>query len=94
MLDLFGDIGGVVEVILMLTELFVKPIAEHMFLLKAIQKLFLARTTDKNLFAEKKGDKAQRKFKRKKSEMKKFSKDERRVLKQTRFIKFSSCQAF
>ena len=49
-LDLLGDIGGVKEAFLIIIGVFISPISEHMYTLKAISQLFLARSTDKNLF--------------------------------------------
>ena len=49
-LSLMGDIGGVIEILILLTAAFIGPINEHLFNLKAIQKLYLARTRQQNLF--------------------------------------------
>ena len=45
-LDLFGDFGGLMEVLIIVTELIVAPWAEHIFNLKAIQKLFFVKSRD------------------------------------------------
>ena len=50
MLDLLGDLGGIVEVILICFFLFITPISEHSFYLKAAHRLFWARTKDKHFF--------------------------------------------
>ena len=38
------------EVLLLISELLISPISTHMFIIKAIQKLFLAKTRHKHLF--------------------------------------------
>jgi hypothetical protein len=48
-LDLLGDFGGVMEVFLLITEVLLKPVSEHSFLVKAISKLYLAQTKDDSL---------------------------------------------
>jgi hypothetical protein len=40
--DLFGDIGGLMEVILIFASNLVSSFSEHQFFLKALQKLYLA----------------------------------------------------
>jgi len=52
--DVFGDFGGVAEVFLILSGVLISPIADHLFLIKAIQKLYLANTTEENLFVQSK----------------------------------------
>ena len=49
-LDLIGDLGGVLEVFSLIFGLFVAPIAEHSFTMRAMRKLFLAKTKDRGLF--------------------------------------------
>lgn len=49
-IDLLGDLGGVLEVIMVLTGAFLFPISEHHFTLQAAKRIFLARTTNSNLF--------------------------------------------
>ena len=53
LLGVLGDLGGVTEVIMLFFGFFLEPISEHSFMLKAIKKLFLARTNDNDLFLEK-----------------------------------------
>jgi len=43
--DLLGDLGGVIEVIIVLFGFMIYPISEHSFMLKATKKFFKARTT-------------------------------------------------
>ena len=45
-----GDLGGVIEVLLIVFNIIFLPMSEHSFNLKAIKKLFLARTKDDALF--------------------------------------------
>ena len=48
--DLMGDLGGVIEILLVVFSIFLCPISEHSFNVQAIKKLYLARTTDDWLF--------------------------------------------
>ena len=48
--DLIGDLGGVLEVILAVLGLFILPVSEHSFVMKALSKLYLARTSQTDLF--------------------------------------------
>ncbi len=52
LLDLMGDLGGVIEIFIIFFGVFIFPISEHAFTMKAkaLEKLFLARTAQKNLF--------------------------------------------
>ena len=45
--DLVGDLGGVIEVLIIVLGVLLYPISEHSFLLSASQLLFKARTNDK-----------------------------------------------
>ena len=49
-MDLIGDLGGVMEIITTLCGIFIFPISEHSFTLKALESLYLGRTKDKKLF--------------------------------------------
>ena len=49
-LDLLGDLGGVTQVISLVFGVFLLPISEHSFILKATSKLFLANTKVENMF--------------------------------------------
>jgi hypothetical protein len=53
-LDLLGDLGGVTEVIMICFGIFLFPISEHSFTMKAAQKFFLARTKENSLLMAKK----------------------------------------
>lgn len=48
-LDLFGDFGGIIEVILIIAAFFINPISEQSFVMEAAKNLFYARSTDKKL---------------------------------------------
>ena len=48
--DFFGDLGGFIELIIKTFIMITYPFAQFSFHLKAIQKMFLARTGDDNLF--------------------------------------------
>jgi hypothetical protein len=48
--DLIGELGGVIEVFIVVFGVFFYPISNHSFLIKASQMLFYARTEDKELF--------------------------------------------
>jgi hypothetical protein len=56
-LDVFGDFGGVKEVISMILIFFLSPVADHVFLGKAISKLYMAKTNGLNHFQPKKNQK-------------------------------------
>ena len=58
LMDLIGDLGGVLEVITFMFGIFLVPISEFSFVIKALQKLYLARTTQTGLF---KNDKMRKK---------------------------------
>jgi len=49
-LDFMGEIGGVSGVIILFLGIFIFPISKFSFYMKAISKVYLARTTDSNLF--------------------------------------------
>ena len=49
LIDILGDLGGVIEILMLVLGTFLFPISEHSFILKALQKLYLARTRDKQL---------------------------------------------
>ena len=52
LMDLIGELGGVLEILIVLCSYFVCPISEHTFVLKALESLYLGRTFDKNLFVK------------------------------------------
>jgi len=50
LLSLIGDIGGVLQVILLAFVSFMNPISKYSFNMKAIQNLYLARSKDPSIF--------------------------------------------
>ena len=52
-MDLFGDLGGVMEVLSVFFAVFITPISNFAFILKASKMLFHARTSDSEMFKEK-----------------------------------------
>ena len=48
--DLIGDLGGVLELILVLFGIVVSPIANYSFIMKAADKLFYGRTSKEQVF--------------------------------------------
>ena len=50
--DLIGELGGVIEVFIIVFGIFLYPVSNHSFILKASQMLFYAKTSDESLFAE------------------------------------------
>lgn len=53
MLDLIGDLGGVIEVLAISFGILLVPMSKHLFILRATKKLFLAKTDDDSLFLKK-----------------------------------------
>ena len=49
-LDLLGDLGGVTEVFMIFFSFLLMPISYHSFTMKAMKKLYIARTRDEDLF--------------------------------------------
>ena len=49
--SLIGDLGGVLEIMVTLFGVFILPISNHSFVMKAFEKLYLVRTEDKGLVA-------------------------------------------
>lgn len=50
LLDLLGDLGGVTEVMMIVFCFLLLPISEHSFIVKAMKKLYIARTRETDLF--------------------------------------------
>ena len=50
LIDLLGDLGGVVQILFLIFNIFLSPISEHSFIMKATKRLFTARTTNEDLF--------------------------------------------
>jgi len=49
-IDLLGDLGGVTEVIMIVFGVFLFPVSEFSFVMKAAKRLFLARTRENEFF--------------------------------------------
>ena len=49
-MDLIGDLGGVLEVIMVCFGFIIYPVSEHSYVLTALNKLFLVRTSSPSLF--------------------------------------------
>jgi hypothetical protein len=45
-----GDLGGVMEVMIIVFGFFMQPVSENNFIIAAISKIYMARTSDNNLF--------------------------------------------
>ena len=56
MLDLFGELGGVLEIVILILGSFLLPISRHSFYIEAIRTLFFARTKEGDLMFEKKNE--------------------------------------
>jgi hypothetical protein len=51
-----SDLGGVIQILYTLFGILLLPISEHSYVIKAIQKLFMAQTKKDNLFEKPKSD--------------------------------------
>ena len=49
-LDLIGELGGVKEMLVVLVAIFIAPMTNHSFIIKAASKMFYARTYSNKLF--------------------------------------------
>ena len=59
-LDVLGDLGGVMEIILLAFGFFLYPFSEHSFILNAANSLFYASTKLEGVFKEKEEHKVKR----------------------------------
>lgn len=50
LLDLIGDLGGVIEIFMLLMSFIVSPISQFSFNMEALYTLYVAKTSDANLF--------------------------------------------
>ena len=57
---MFGDLGGLKEALFLIVSLIFTPIAEHQYSMKAVQKLYLAKSSNKELFKEPTGQRAKK----------------------------------
>jgi hypothetical protein len=56
-LNFLGDLGGLKNIMFMTGSFFIAPIASFSYTLKALEKLFVARTVDDTMFSETKNKK-------------------------------------
>ena len=49
-LDLFGDVGGILDIFILLFGIFIFPYSEHSFKLSSAREFFMAKTRDNALF--------------------------------------------
>lgn len=56
LLNMLGDVGGFKEAMMIIATLFLAPVSEHEFNMKAVSKLFLAKTSDAHLLQRKVND--------------------------------------
>lgn len=84
-----GDLGGVLELIIVTVGFLVAPFAKHSFTLAASKKLFFGRTNDEDIFTSK-PDKRIAEF----CKSDQLSEQEKREVKIHRNINVSSWQAF
>ena len=49
-MNFLGDLGGIFEIFTKLISLLLLPTARHSFILKALERMFLAGTGDQKLF--------------------------------------------
>ena len=63
--DLFGDIGGLMEILFLIGSWLVGTYAEHNFILKALSKLYMASTKEVHLFSVSKKTKSKEKLSKK-----------------------------
>jgi hypothetical protein len=45
-----GDVGGVLSLIISFLSMFIMPISQHSYYIKALNQLYLGFTTDNNIF--------------------------------------------
>ena len=55
-IDLLGDLGGVMEVLLFVFGFIFFPFSEHNYIIRALQKLYMARTTNDKIFKRRRID--------------------------------------
>ena len=54
LIDILGDLGGVLEVIMVIMGGLLMPISEHHFTLQAAKRMYMAKTADSKLFQNQK----------------------------------------
>ena len=93
-LSVLGDFGGVAQVVETVVMLLISPIAAHNFNLKAISKLYMAKTKDLTLFRSKKNRKVKQRKEQEREIKRNLSQKSRKILRQHRDIKLSMWQSF
>jgi hypothetical protein len=97
-MDILGDLGGVIEILMIVLGTFLYPISEHSFILKALSKLYMARTRDGQLLHKDKCNHTEAEHLEKDEEndqkgqvkrKRRLSKAEKREIDKHRFIKIS-----
>ena len=73
----------------LITGFFMAPYAEHSFLLKAIRKLYYAKTEDASIFLQPKSDKFIKKMGKKRRASKKLTREQRKDINSARTPKVS-----
>lgn len=53
LLDLLGDLGGVLEILAVSLGFTILPLSKHLFILEATKLIFMARTKDSSVFDKK-----------------------------------------
>ena len=51
-LDLFGDVGGILDIFVLIFGIFIFPYSEHSFKLSSAHTFFMAKTRDNGLFRD------------------------------------------
>lgn len=78
----------------LLLSLMIAPYAEHSFLLEAIRKLYVARTSLESLFEKPVSDKHMERKAKKRKLAKKLTKEQRQKLREMHIPKVSACKSF
>ena len=91
---MFGDIGGLFEAIMIITAFILGGYTEHSYIIKALQKFYMAVTNDDDLFKRTNSIKRLKKLHKDKNKLKSFDKKDVKILKRNRLIKLSSFQVF
>lgn len=89
-----GAVGGFERNLTLIGMFFFKPIATHGYFLKAIQRLFMAKTDDDDLFGPRKNKKINRKMEAAEKLSKSYNPKKRDEIRKDRHIKFTSKQHF
>jgi len=91
-LDIMSALGGFERNLSLLGMMMVKAISSNAFFLKAIQKLYLVRTSDDSLFGPRKNQHINDKLNKTKRMIKEEPSEKKESILKNRFIKYSSCQ--